>query len=41
MEVVGCRCPQNGCFEDFYNSLRYYEAESIFSKVKDLVLELF
>ena len=41
MEEVGCRSPRVGCSEDFQKCQRYYEAKSIFSKIKDLVLELF
>ena len=41
MEIVGCSCPQNGCSEDFQNSQRYYEEESIFSKVEDLTFAVF
>ena len=41
MKVLGCRCPRNGCSEGFQNSNRYYEVESIFSKIEDLTFTAF
>ena len=41
MEVAPCRCPQISCFEDFQNSYRNYEMESIFSKIEDVTSAVF
>ena len=41
MEVARCRYPRTNCSENFLNSKRNYEMESIFSKVEDLISAAF